>query len=208
MAELRAERAKLFGVRSHAEYVIQEQTAAHPDNVHNLLRQIVPAAVRNAKTEGADLQTAIAAKGENFALQSWDWDLYSEQVRLSKYNIDLNAMRPYFELERVLLDGVFFAANKLYGITFKERPDLVTYHPEARAFEVANSDGSPVGLFIGDYFTRDSKRGGAWMNNLVDQNFLLGQLRRRFLRQLPARAHRPRSAPVSTRSHRARDGAQ
>jgi peptidyl-dipeptidase Dcp len=176
MAKLRAEHAQLFGVRSHAEYVIQEQTAAHPDNVHNLLRQIVPAAVRNAKAEGADLQTTIAANGEDFALQSWDWDLYSEQVRLSKYNIDLTAMRPYFELERVLRDGVFFAANKLYGITFKERPDLVTYHPEARAFEVANSDGSPVGLFIGDYFTRDSKRGGAWMNNLVDQNFLLGQL--------------------------------
>jgi peptidyl-dipeptidase Dcp len=176
MAKLRAEHAKLFGVRSHAEYVIQEQTAAHPDNVHNLLHQIVPAAVRNAKAEGADLQTTIAANGEDFALQSWDWDLYSEQVRLSKYNIDLTAMRPYFELERVLRDGVFFAANKLYGITFKERPDLVTYHLEARAFEVANSDGSPVGLFIGDYFTRDSKRGGAWMNNLVDQNFLLGQL--------------------------------
>ena len=176
MAKIRAERAELFGVRSHAEYVIQEQTAAHPDNVHNLLRQIVPAAVRNAKAEGADLQTTIAANGEDFALQSWDWDLYSEQLRLSKYNIDLTAMRPYFELERVLRDGVFFAANKLYGITFKERPDLVTYHPEARAFEVANADGSPVGLFIGDYFTRDSKRGGAWMNNLVDQNFLVGQL--------------------------------
>lgn len=176
MATLRAERAKLFGVRSHAEYVIQEQTATHPDNVHKMLRQIAPHAVRNAQAEGVDLQAAIAAEGENFTLQSWDWDLYSEQVRLAKYNIDTTAMRPYFELERVLRDGVFFAATKLFGITFRERPDLVTYHPEARAFEVANSDGSPVGLFIGDFFTRDTKRGGAWMNNLVDQNFLLGQL--------------------------------
>lgn len=176
MANLRAERAELFGVRSHAEYVIQEQTATHPDNVHKMLRQIAPAALRNAKAEGADLQAVIAADGKHFTLQSWDWDLYSERVRLAKYNIDTAAMRPYFELERVLRDGVFFAATKLFGITFKERPDLVTYHPEARAFEVANSDGSPVGLFIGDFFTRDSKRGGAWMNNLVDQNFLLGQL--------------------------------
>ena len=176
MAKLRAERAQLFGVRTHAEYVLEEQTATHPDNVHKMLRQIAPAAVRNARAEGADLQAAIAAEGKDFTLQSWDWDLYSEQVRLAKYNIDTAAMRPYFELERVLRDGVFFAANKLFGLTFKERPDLVTYHPEARAFEVANEDGSPIGLFIGDYFTRDSKRGGAWMNNLVDQNFLLGQL--------------------------------
>jgi peptidyl-dipeptidase Dcp len=176
MAKLRAERAQLFGVRSHAEYVIQEQTAGHPDNVHKMLRQIAPAAVRNAQTEGADLQAAIAADGKNFTLQSWDWDLYSEQVRLAKYNIDTVAMRPYFELERVLRDGVFYAATALFGITFKERPDLVTYHPEARAFEVANSDGAPIGLFLGDYFTRDSKRGGAWMNNLVDQNFLLGHM--------------------------------
>jgi peptidyl-dipeptidase Dcp len=176
MARLRAERAGLFGVRTHAEYVIQEQTAGHPDNVHKMLRQIAPAAVRNARTEGDDLQVAIAAEGKDFTLQSWDWDLYSERVRLAKYNIDTTAMRPYFELERVLRDGVFYAATKLFGITFKERTDLVTYHPEARAFEVANSHGTPIGLFIGDYFTRDSKRGGAWMNNLVDQSFLLGQL--------------------------------
>ena len=176
LAKLRAERAKLFGAASHAEYVIQEQTAAHPDNVHSMLRQVAPAAVRNARAEGADLQTAIAADGQDFTLQSWDWDLYTEQVRLAKYNVDTTAMRPYFELERVLRDGVFFAATQLFGITFKERPDLLTYHPEARAFEVNNSDGSPIGLFIGDYFTRDSKRGGAWMNNLVDQSFLLGQL--------------------------------
>ena len=173
MATLRAKRARLFGLSSHAEWVMQTNTSKHPKNVHAMLRQIAPAAVRNAKAEAADLQAAI---GDEFELQSWDWALYTERVRKEKYNVDTTAMRPYFELEKVLKDGVFYAANKLFGITFKERPDLVTYHPEARAFEVFNEDGSKLGLYIGDFYTRDSKRGGAWMNNLVDQNFLLGQL--------------------------------
>ena len=171
MVKLRAERAKLFGKQTHAEHVIAVQTAEHPDNVHAMLRKIAPAAVRNAKVEAEDLKKAAGAD-----IESWDWGYYTEQVRLEKYNIDTTKMRPYFELERVLHDGVFFAATKLFGITFKERPDLVTYHPEARAFEVNNEDGTKVGLFIGDFYTRDSKRGGAWMNNLVDQNFLFNQL--------------------------------
>jgi peptidyl-dipeptidase Dcp len=173
MAKLRAQRAKLFGLASHAEWVMQTNTSKNPANVHTMLRQIAPAAVRNAKAEAADLQKSI---GDAFELQSWDWDFYTDRVRLEKYNIDTTAMRPYFELEKVLEDGVFFAANKLFGLTFKERKDLVTYHPEARAFEVFNEDGSKLGLFIGDFYTRDSKRGGAWMNNLVDQNFLFNQL--------------------------------
>ena len=173
MAMLRAERAKLFGAKTHAEYSLQTSTAKSPANVHKMLRQIAPAALRNAKAEAADLQKAI---GTEFELESWDWDLYTEQVRLAKYNVDTTAMRPYFELERVLVDGVFFAANKLFGISFKERKDLITYHPDARAFEVFNEDGSKLGLFIGDFYTRDSKHGGAWMNNLVDQNFLFDQL--------------------------------
>jgi len=140
------------------------------------MKQIAPAAVRNAKLEGADIQKAIDASGESFQLESWDWDFYTEKVRLAKYNLDTAAMKPYFELERVLHDGVFFAANKLFGLSFKERPDIKTYHPEARAFEVFNEDGSQLALFIGDFYTRDSKRGGAWMNNLVDQNHLMGQL--------------------------------
>jgi peptidyl-dipeptidase Dcp len=171
MVKLRAERAKLFGKDTHAEHVIAVQTAEHPDNVHAMLRKIAPAAVRNAKAEAEDLKKSAGAD-----IESWDWGFYTEKVRLEKYNIDTTKMRPYFELERVLHDGVFFAANKLFGVTFKERPDLVTYHPEARAFEVNNEDGSKVGLFIADFYTRDSKRGGAWMNNLVDQNFLFNQL--------------------------------
>ena len=176
IVKLRAKRAELFGVKTHAEHVLQDRNAQNPANVHKMLKQIAPAAVRNAKLEGADLQKVIDANGEDFTLESWDWDFYTEAVRLEKYNLDTSAMRPYFELERVLQDGVFFAANKLFGITFKERKDIVTYHPEARAFEVFNEDGSKLALFIGDFYTRDSKRGGAWMNNLVDQNHLLGQL--------------------------------
>ena len=171
VVKLRAERAKLFGKNTHAEHVIAVQTAEHPDNVHAMLRKIAPAAVRNAGAEAQDLKKSAGTE-----IESWDWGFYTEQVRLEKYNIDTSKMRPYFELESVLKNGIFFAANKLFGISFKERPDLVTYHPEARAFEVLNEDGSKLGLFIGDFYTRDSKRGGAWMNNLVDQNFLFNQL--------------------------------
>ena len=176
MAALRAKRAKLFGVATHAEHVLQDRNAAHPDNVHKMLHQIAPAAVRNAKLEAVELEAAMQADGGNGEFQSWDWDLYTERVREAKFNLDSAALKPYFELERVLFDGVFYAANKLFGLSFKERKDLKTYHPEARAFEVFNEDGSKLALFIGDFFTRDSKRGGAWMNNLVDQNFLFGQL--------------------------------
>ena len=176
MVALRARRAKIFGAQSHAEYILREQTAGSPANVHAMMKKLAPAAIKNAKAEGVLLQEAIVADGHSHQLESWDWDYYSEKVRLAKYDIDTVAMAPYFELERVLHDGIFYAATKLFGLSFKERPDLVTYHPEARAFEVNNEDGTPVGLFIADFYTRDSKRGGAWMNNIVDQNFLLGQL--------------------------------
>jgi peptidyl-dipeptidase Dcp len=171
MVKLRAERAKLFGNSTHAEHIISVQTAEHPDKVHAMLKKIAPAAVRNAQAEAEDLK-----KSAGTHIESWDWGYYTEKVRLEKYNIDTSKMRPYFELESVLEKGIFFAANKLFGISFKERPDLVTYHPEARAFEVFNEDGSKLGLFIGDFYTRDSKRGGAWMNSLVLQNTLFNQL--------------------------------
>ncbi len=176
MAKLRAKRAALLGFKSHAEAVTVDETAGTPENVHNMLRRIAPAALANAKREAEMLQQQVAAAGLDFELDSWDWDLYADKVRLAKYSVDTAAMRPYFELERTLVDGVFFAASNLYGITFTPRPDLVAYHPEARVWEVKNTDGTPVGLYVGDFYTRDSKRGGAWMNSFVDQSHLMGTL--------------------------------
>jgi peptidyl-dipeptidase Dcp len=181
MVKLRAKRAKLLGFKTHAHSVTADETAGSPENVHLMLRRIAPAAVRNARAEAAQLQEQIdaeqAALGQaSFELAAWDWDFYADKVRLAKYSVDTAAMRPYFELERVLNDGVFFAAGKLFGLTFEPRPDIVSYHPEARIWQVNNTDGSPVGLFIGDFYTRDSKRGGAWMNSFVDQSGLTGSL--------------------------------
>ena len=176
MVKLRAKRAHLMGFKSHAEYVLSDQTAGHPDRVHEMLRKIAPAAVTNARSEGAAIQEMIDGENGNFELASWDWSLYTERVRLAKYNVDTTKFKPYFELERVLNDGVFWAATKLFGITFKPRSDLKAYHPEARVWEVNNEDGSALGLYIGDFYTRDSKRGGAWMSAFVEQNHLLGQL--------------------------------
>ena len=176
MVKLRAERAHLMGFKSHAEYVLSEQTAGHPDRVHEMLRKIAPAAVANARAEGEAIQAMIDAEKGHFELASWDWSLYTERVRLAKYNVDTSKFKPYFELERVLNDGVFWAATKLFGITFTPRADLKAYHPEARIWEVKNEDGSALGLYIGDFYTRDSKRGGAWMSAFVEQNHLLGQL--------------------------------
>ena len=175
MVALRTERAKLFGLSNHAEYVLRQQTAGSLDNVHAMLKKIAPAAVENARREGADIQRAID-KEASHVLESWDWDFYTEKVRVEKYQLDTSLMKPYFELNRVLQDGVFYAAGKLFGMKFKERPDLLAYHPEARVFEVFNEDGSAIGLYIGDFYTRDSKRGGAWMNSLVKQSTLLQQL--------------------------------
>lgn len=172
IAALRATRARLLGFKNHAEWVMADETAGKPANVHNMLRRIAPMAVRNAKREAALLQ----AEAGDIELQPWDWDYYANKVRQSKYSVDTAAMKPYFELERVLNDGVFYAAGVLFDINFEPRPDLKGYHPEARVWEVKNNDGSPVGLYIGDFFTRDSKHGGAWMNEFVAQNTLLGQL--------------------------------
>ena len=175
IVKLRAERAKLLGFESHAAYVLSDQTAGKPANAHKMLRRIAPAAVSNARSEAKDLEAQLQKDHAGAKLESWDWAYYTEKVRKEKYNLDTSLMKPYFELERVLFDGVFFAAQKLFGITFKERKDLRAYHEEARVFEVFNEDGSKLGLFVGDFFTRDSKHGGAWMNNLVDQSKLLDQ---------------------------------
>jgi peptidyl-dipeptidase Dcp len=175
MVMLRAKRAEIFGKKSHAQYSLSEQTAGSPERVHDMLRKIAPAALANAKAEGRDLERLAKLDGIE-KLESWDWDYYTEKVRAEKYDLDTSLMKPYFELESVLFKGVFYAAGKLYGMSFKERSDLVTYHPEARAFEVFNEDGSKIGLYIADFYTRDSKRGGAWMNSLVKQSHLLNQL--------------------------------
>ncbi|MGK3710025.1 M3 family metallopeptidase [Arthrobacter sp. IK3] len=173
IAALRAERAALLGHESHAAYAVEDQTAPTTAAVEDMLSQLVPPAVRNAGAEADKLRAAAARDGiEDF--QPWDWAYYSEQVRREEYAVDLEALRPWFELERVLHDGVFFAANRLYGITFTERPDLTGYHPDVRVWEVHNEDGTGLGLFLGDYFTRDTKSGGAWMNELVSQSRLLG----------------------------------
>ena len=174
MVKLRAKRAEIFGKSSHALYSLTEQTAGSPEKVHTMLRKIAPAALANAKAEGRDLERLAKLDGIE-KLESWDWDYYTEKVRAEKYDLDTSLMKPYFELESVLFKGVFFSAGKLYGMSFKERPDLVTYHPGARAFEVFNEDGSKIGLYIADFYTRDSKRGGAWMNSLVKQSHLLNQ---------------------------------
>ncbi len=176
MVKLRAEKARLFGFESHAHYVLTDRTAKNPKNVHEMLHKIAAPARKNAEREAADIQAAIKAEGHDFEVKPWDWSLYTEKVRAEKYSIDVEAFKPYFELNNVLFDGVFYAANKLFGLSFVERPDLKAYHPEARVFEVFNEDGSKLALFIGDFYTRDSKRGGAWMNTLVDQSHLLGQL--------------------------------
>jgi peptidyl-dipeptidase Dcp len=133
-----------------------------------MLGRLAPIAARNARAEQADLQELA-----DEPIADWDWAFYSEKVRAATYDVDTAAMRPYFEAERALHDGVFFAATKLYGITFAERPDLVAYHPDARVFEVSDADGSPIGLYVYDLYTRDSKRGGAWMNPLISQSALL-----------------------------------
>jgi peptidyl-dipeptidase Dcp len=170
ITSLRAKRAALLGFPNHAAVVTSDETAKNPEAVDAMLRRLAGPAARNAKAEQADLQAII---GKDFELASWDWALYTEKVRKEKYDVDTAEMRPYFEAERVLQDGVFFAATQVYGITFAERKDLVAYHPDVRVFEVSNEDGSPVGLFLYDLYTRDSKRGGAWMNPLISQNSLL-----------------------------------
>ena len=168
ITRLRAERARLLGFDSHAAYVTADETAKTPEAVFGMLGGLAPVAARNARAEQAELQ-----KLADEPIEAWDWAFYSERVRKATYDVDTAAMRPYFEAERALHDGVFYAATKLYGVTFAERPDLVAYHPDARVFEVTGDDGSPIGLYVYDLYTRDSKRGGAWMNPLISQSTLL-----------------------------------
>ncbi|MEO5754998.1 MAG: M3 family metallopeptidase [Chthoniobacterales bacterium] len=174
MVKLRAERAALLGYASHAAYQLEDQTAKNVETVNKLLAQIAPPSVANARKEAADLQKLIDEEKGNFQLASWDWGFYSDKLRQSRYNFDESQIKPYFELDHVLIDGVFFAATKLYGITFKERKDLPVYQPDVRVFDVFDKDGIKLAIFMVDYYARASKRGGAWMNEYVNQSDLLG----------------------------------
>ena len=176
LLDLRREKAALFGFANYAQYVLTQQTAKSPDQVHEVLRKIAPVAKRNAVAEGEVLASLMQREVGASDLRSWDWDRYTEQQRKEKYSIDTSVLKPYFELTRVLEDGVFFAAGQLYGLKFTRRPDLVAYHPDANVYQVDFEDGSRCGLYIFDPYARPSKRGGAWMNNLVDQSHLLGKL--------------------------------
>jgi peptidyl-dipeptidase Dcp len=169
MVRLRAEKSVLLGFANYAELVVDRQTAPDFGAVRTMLNRLAPAAVRNADGEAAAL-----AESAGHPLEAWDWAYYSAKVRRERYTVDEQALRPYFELDRVLTDGVFFAATSLFGITFHERKDLAGYHEDVRIWEVRDADGTELGLFLGDYYTRETKRGGAWMNSLVDQSALLG----------------------------------
>ena len=174
IARLRAERAAMLGYPNHAAYILEEQTARTVGAVNERLASLAPPAVANAEREAADLQAMADTAGADPELAAWDWSYYTEKVRADRYAFDASQLRPYFEMDNVVENGVFFAANRLYGLTFEERPELPVYHPDVRIWEVFDADGSPLGLFLGDYYARPSKRGGAWMNAYVSQSHLLG----------------------------------
>ncbi len=176
LARLRAERAALLGFANHADYVAADGCARNGRAVWDLLTRLAPAAVANARAEAAEMAQVWRRIEPDAPLAAWDWQYVAELVRTERYQLDASLLRPFLELERVLHQGVFAAATGLYGITFAERDDLAGYHDEVRVFEVREADGTAVGLFLADFYTRPTKQGGAWMNNLVDQNHLLGQL--------------------------------
>ena len=171
---MRAERAALLGYANHAAYQLEDQTAKNVPTVNKLLSELAPPAATNARREAGDMQKVIDQEKGGFQLASWDWAFYSERVRQARYAFDESEVRPYLELTNVLLAGLFYAANKLYGISFKERHDLPVYQPDVRVFDVTDVDGKPLAIFLEDCYARPSKRGGAWMNAYVEQSELLG----------------------------------
>jgi peptidyl-dipeptidase Dcp len=181
LAELRARKAKLLGYPTWAAYTLDDQMAGTPEKAIKLMTDLAPAAVAKARGEAAKMQALVDSQskdgkhGKAFKLEPWDWQHYAEQVRKAEYALDDEQVKPYLELNRVLQDGVFFAAHQLYGLSFQERHDLPVYQPDVRVFEVFDADGKPFALFYADYFKRDNKSGGAWMDTFVDQTSLLGQ---------------------------------
>lgn len=174
VARLRAERAALLGYPNHAAYQLENQTARTVEAVNERLASLAPPAVANARREAADLQAVVNAEGGDFEITAADWSFYTDKVRQQKFDFDAGELKPYLEMNNVLENGVFFAANKVYGLTFEPRPDLPVYHPDVTVWEVFEEDGSTLGLFLADFYARESKRGGAWMNAYVPQSGLMG----------------------------------
>jgi peptidyl-dipeptidase Dcp len=175
MAKLRFEKAKLMGKKNFAEWKLQDQMAKTPAPAMDLLVKITKPAVAKAKLEAKEIQDLIDSQNGGFTLEPWDWNFYSEQVRKAKYDLDESQIKPYFELTTVLEKGVFFAAEQMYGISFKERHDLPVYHPEVKVYEIFDIDQQSLAIYYLDFYTRDNKRGGAWMSNLVNQSHYLKQ---------------------------------
>lgn len=175
LAQLRAQKARLLGFPNWASYVMDDQMAKTPEAALKLLAGLAPNAARNAMAEAAKLQALADQQKAGHRVETWDWDFYSEQVRKAEYDLDEAALKPYLEFDSVLVNGVLFAAEKLYGLTFKERKDLPVYHPDVRVFDIIDTGGTAIGLFYGDYFARDNKNGGAWMSSFLDQSTLLEQ---------------------------------
>jgi len=174
IAQIRAEQAKLLGFPNYAAWKLDDQMAKTPERAIKFMQDLVPAVTARAEREAKDIQAVIDQQKGGFKLEAWDWEHYAEQVRKAKYDLDENQIKPYFELDNVLQNGVFYAANQLYGLTFKERKDIPVYQPDVRVFEVFDKDGKSLALFYCDYFKRDNKGGGAWMDNFVGQSKLLG----------------------------------
>ena len=174
LAKLRAEKAVLFGYPNYAAYVLYDQMAKTPATAVGFVHNLAPAVAAEQRREAAEIQATATREGASFAVRPWDWDYYAQKLRKAKYDLNESEIKPYFELNRVLVDGVFYAANRLYGLTFRERHDIPVYHPDVRVFTVYDKDGSELGLMYFDYFKRDNKAGGAWMSNFVQQSKLLG----------------------------------
>ena len=176
LARFRAGRASILGYENHAAFTLENQMAEKPEAAFAMLKDLAPKVLVNAKAEAEKVQAMMRSEGAEFELQPWDWEFYAEKVRKKEYQFDESLIKPYFELDNVLKNGVFHTFNALYGIEFRERKDLPVYHPDVRTFDVFGTDGKQIGLFYADYFQRDSKRGGAWMDALVSQSRLLNQL--------------------------------
>ena len=176
LAQLRAEKGRLLGHPSYAAWKLEDQMAKTPENALKFMDALVAAATANAASEAKDIQAVIDSQNDGFKLQPWDWEFYSERVRKAKYDLDEVEVRPYFEMNNVLQNGVFYAANQLYGLTFQERKDIPVWHPDVRVFEVFDADGHPLAVWYCDYYKRDNKNGGAWMGSYVRQSKLLGTL--------------------------------